>query len=161
MTHKEKYPNTDDALKAFNEDRLAQLVGMPFEVWLKTEAPEHEDAPKGSTGHFLGKVVENLIDNIVTKKCDCPQCRAKREKRKRIIENLPPCPFCGKKITDFRTTFAPVFHCDECGAVVSFHDVEDADEAVKRFTRREQAVAEPERHNEDNAATTGNRPKGE
>lgn len=54
------------------------------------------------------------------------------------MENLKPCPFCGRKVEMIR---GPLFglamiYCNKCGCRVSFEENEGTDDAAKMWNRR-------------------------
>lgn len=117
MTNKEKYTNTDEALKVFNTQRKMVMSvkgrepSMTFEDWLEIDT--FEDFLKD----FLNKAKEFLKEPKPTE--------------------APVCPICGGKNTIVSTMLFASLHCKDCDAVVLFHkDGEPRKESKDNFARR-------------------------
>lgn len=117
MKNKEKYTNTDEALKVFNAQReMVMLVkgrapSITFEDWLELDT--FEDFIKG----ILNKTVEFFKEPKLTE--------------------APACPICGGKNTIVNNMLFASLHCKDCDAVVLFHeDGEPRKESKDNFARR-------------------------
>jgi hypothetical protein len=115
MKNREKYPNTDDALKAFKEHNKVCDCGCSFEEWLDKEAPS------GLNMAIAGVLLGSLFGEIIGAK-DKP---ADKESEKRSNDDEltdVECPICHGKngIIDNRL-FIPSFICPDCGAYVGFN----------------------------------------
>lgn len=69
MTNKEKYPNTDDALKAFQDHKEKCKCDCTFEKWLDTDEEKDKKEikemlkaalPMGIAAGFLGSILSDL-----------------------------------------------------------------------------------------------------
>lgn len=117
MKNKEKYTNSDEALKVFNAQReMVMLVkgrapSMTFEEWLDCDT--FEDFLKG----ILNKAEEFFKEIKLTE--------------------APVCPICGGKNTIVSNILFTSLHCKDCDAVVLFHeDGEPRKESKDNFARR-------------------------
>lgn len=121
MKNREKYTNTDEALKVFNTQRkmVESVKGhaptLTFEQWLDAET--FEDVLKD-----VMQISEELFNSSQT------------------TEN-PICPICGGKNTMVTPFVFTSMHCDDCGAVVLFHEKgnpthESKEDFVRRLTNK-------------------------
>lgn len=117
MTNKEKYKNTEEALKVFNTQRkmIESVKGdaptLTFEQWLDAET--FEEVLKD-----VMHMAEELFNSSKT------------------TEN-PICPICGGKNTTVACLLFTSMHCDDCGADVLFsHKGNPTRESKEDFVRR-------------------------
>lgn len=117
MTNKEKYTNTDEAVKVFNKQReiytlvKSRAPSITFEDWLELDT--FEDFLKD----FLNKAKEFLKEPKLTE--------------------APVCPICGGKNTIVSNMLFTSLHCEDCDAVVLFQeDGKPRKESKDNFARR-------------------------
>jgi hypothetical protein len=117
MKNKEKYTNTDEAVKVFNTQRkMVMLVkgrapSITFEDWLELDT--FEDFING----ILNKAVEFFKEPKLTE--------------------APVCPICGGKNTIVSNMLFTSLHCEDCDAVVLFQeDGKPRKESMDNFARR-------------------------
>lgn len=117
MKNREKYTNTDEALRVFNKQckMIMSVQGrapsMTFEDWLDLDT--FEDFLKG----ILNRAEEFFKENELTE--------------------APVCPICGGKNTIVDNILFTSLYCKDCGAVVLFReDEKPRKESKDNFARR-------------------------
>lgn len=112
MKNREKYPNTDEAMKAWRKHKDETGCPCSFEDWLDTETPSIANAA------IAGILVSSLFREIIGAK-DKP---ADKESEKRSNDGVltgVECPIChGKNGEIDNGFFIPSFTCPDCGAYV-------------------------------------------
>ena len=117
MKNREKHPNTDDALKAFEKHNKVCDCGCSFEEWLDKEAPS------GLNMAIAGILLGSLFGEIIGAK-DKPADNkpADKENKKPSNDGKPTgveCPVCHCKNGEINDgPFIPSFTCPDCGAYV-------------------------------------------
>ncbi len=102
MTNKEKYPNVDDAMKAFKEHKEKHGCDCAFEEWLDTD----EDAIKREAKKFFSKsLFSSLLFGTIFKD--------------ETATNGVECPICHSKEGHIKDEIFPFFTCDSCGIYLS------------------------------------------
>lgn len=123
MKNKEKYPNTDDALKAFAEHNKHCKCGCSFEVWL-----DMDDSPRMRKlgAAFAGMMAGSLIlGGLVDSLGDAVKGGNKHEEPKpekplddERITGVE-CPICHSKNGRIETCFVgSYFVCEDCKAFI-------------------------------------------
>lgn len=112
MKNREKYPNNDDALKAFEKHNKVCDCGCSFEEWLDKENPSLPNMA------IAGILLGSLFGEIIGAK-DKP---ANKENKKPSNDDKPTgveCPICHCKNGEIdNSPFIPSFTCPDCGAFV-------------------------------------------
>ena len=113
MKNREKYSNTDDALKAFKEHNKVCDCGCSFEEWLDKENPSLLNTA------IAGILVSSLFREIIGAK-DKP---ADKESEKRSNDDDltdVECPFCHLKNGIIRRgNLFPDFYCPNCDLLIT------------------------------------------
>ena len=114
MKNREKYPKTEDAIKAFNErlekSPLLKALGMTFDEWLNLEAKE--DRPKDDD-----KTRRPPIEAVLGMAIACALHETIGDKLKEgadIGDDLGKCPVCGGAVK-LETTIVDTIDCPDCG----------------------------------------------
>ena len=118
MTNKEKYPNTDDAIKAFNKHNKCCDCGCTFEEWLKKDAAP-SNLGKSIAGVMLGSL---LLGGLVVG----VRCAAEDEANGKSKPDKPSdgdeltgieCPVCHGKNGEIDDVgfLGVTFVCKDCG----------------------------------------------
>ena len=114
MTNKEKYPNVDDAMKAFKEHKEKYGCDCTFEEWLGTDEDEikREEKKVFSKSLFssllFGAIFKDLTNEILPK----------TNKYETSINGVE-CPICHSKEGHIKDGILPSFTCDSCGIYLS------------------------------------------
>ena len=121
MKNKEKYPNTNDALKAFAEHNKHCNCGCTFEEWL-----DREDTPSGIgksiAGMILGSLMlGELVDDL--RRAAKEEASAKHsdpKPEKPSVDKLTgvECPICHGKNATVQKIICPFFECPDCGSYI-------------------------------------------
>ncbi len=118
MTNKEKYPNTDDAIKAFKKHNECCDCGCTFEEWLKKDAVP-SNLGKSIAGVMLGSLLlGGLVDGVRRAAEDEANGKSKPDKPSDGDELTGiECPVChGKNGEIDDSGFMGVsFVCKDCG----------------------------------------------
>ena len=123
MKNKEKYPNTDDALKAFAEHNKHCKCGCSFEEWLDMDdSPRMRDLGAAFAGMVAGSLLlGGLVDNIRNdaKGGNKPE-EPKPEKPldDKVITGVE-CPICHGTNGEISGFIEPMFWCNDCDVVIS------------------------------------------
>lgn len=113
MKNREKYPNTDDALKAFEEHNKVCDCGCSFEEWL-----DREDS-SGLNMAIVGVLLGSLLGEVIGAK-DKPADKENKEPSDDDKLTGVECPIChGKNGKIDNDLFIPSFDCPDCGAYIS------------------------------------------
>lgn len=115
MTNKEKHPNTDDALKAFEEHNKHCDCGCSFEEWLDIDPDE---IPVGFGFAALGLALLSRITKDAKQKSE-PTGDEKKPDEAGDIE----CPICHGKSGKIDCESIPCFTCPDCGAYIGVNDI--------------------------------------
>ena len=114
MTNKEKYPNVDDAMKAFKEHKEKCGYDCTFEKWLDTD----EDAIKREAKKFFSKsLFSSLLFGAIFK--DLTNETLPKINKDETSINGVECPICHSKEGHIKDGLEPVFICDSCGIFLS------------------------------------------
>ena len=151
MKNKEKFPNVNDAKKAFEEEKKDPLLGsfyeiaeIDFEKWLEVENYEDFKAAEKSSDDDKNTLPDGIADMVVgvvlghalAKKTSDKE----REKDKKPDPEKPSfCPFCGSRHLVFRRTMGvPHIICEGCGAYFGVRNPTETTNAefFERFNRR-------------------------
>jgi hypothetical protein len=100
MTNKEKYPNVDEAMKAFKEHKEEHGCNCSFEKWLITD---EEEVKKNFSEVMLASL---LFATLFKDKENAPI-------------NGVECPICHSKDGRIKNGIEPGFICDSCGIFLS------------------------------------------
>lgn len=98
MTNKEKYPNVDDAMKAFKEHKEKYGCNCTFEKWLDTD---EEEIKRKAKDIFSASSISSLLLAAILKE-ETPI-------------NGVECPICHSKDGYIKNGIEPGFVCDSCG----------------------------------------------
>lgn len=104
MTNKEKYPNIDDAIKAFREHKEEHSCDCSFEKWLNTD---EEELKRKAKKNFSEAMFASLLFAAFTK-----------DKENAPINGVE-CPICHSKDGRIKNGLEPGFICDSCGIFLS------------------------------------------
>lgn len=121
MKNREKYPNTDDALKAFEEHNKVCDCGCSFEEWLDKENPSLPNM--AIAGILLGSLFGEIV-GAKDKPADNKPVDKESEKPSNddVLTNVE-CPICHCKNGKIDNgLFIPSFTCPDCGAYVGVSD---------------------------------------
>jgi hypothetical protein len=111
MKNREKYPNIDDALKAFEEHNKVCDCGCSFEEWLNKEAPSKLNI-------VAGVLLSSLFGEIKDKPADK---ESEKPSNDDVLTNVE-CPICHCKNGKIDNgLFIPSFTCPDCGAYVGIN----------------------------------------
>lgn len=111
MKNREKYPNTDDAVKAYEEHNKHCGCGVTFEEWLDLDPVE---VPLGLGFAALGLALLSRITKDIERKPE-PTGDEKKPDEAGNIE----CPLCHGKHGRSRAGGLFVdFHCPDCDALI-------------------------------------------
>lgn len=114
MTNKEKYPNVDDAMKAFKEHKEKCGYDCTFEKWLDTD----EDAIKREAKKFFSKLsFSSLLFGAIFK--DLTNETLPKINKDETSINGVECPICHSKEGHIEDGLKPIFICDSCGIFLS------------------------------------------
>ena len=114
MTNKEKYPNVDDAMKAFKEHKEKHGCDCAFEKWLDTD----EDAIKREAKKFFSKsLFSSLLFGAIYK--DLTDETLPKINKDETSTNGVECPICHSKEGHIKDGIFPSFTCDSCGIYLS------------------------------------------
>jgi len=112
MKNREKYPNTDDALKAFEEHNKVCDCGCSFEEWLDKENPSSLNMA------IAGLLLGSLFGEIVGAKDKPADKESEKRSNDDVLTNVE-CPICHSKNGKInRGRFLPSFTCPDCNAFV-------------------------------------------
>ena len=112
MKNREKYPNTDDALKAFEKHNKVCDCGCSFEEWLDKENPSLPNMA------IAGILVSSLFGQTIDAKDKPADKESEKPSNDDILTNVE-CPIChGKNGEIDNGLFIPSFTCPDCGAYV-------------------------------------------
>ena len=111
MKNREKYPNTDDALKAFEKHNKVCDCGCSFEEWLDKEAPSKLNI-------VAGVLLSSLFGEIIDAKDKPANKESEKPSNDDELTNVE-CPICHSKNGKIDNDhFIPAFICPDCGAFV-------------------------------------------
>ena len=114
MTNKEKYPNVDDAMKAFKEHKEKHGCDCAFDEWLDTD----EDAIKREAKKFFSKsLFSSLLFGAIYK--DLTDETLPKINKDETSTNGVECPICHSKEGHIKDEIFPSFTCDSCGIYLS------------------------------------------
>ena len=115
MKNREKYPNTDDALKAFEKHNKVCDCGCSFEEWLDKEDPSLPNMA-------IAGVLLDLLFGIVGAQ-DKPANKENKEPSNDDKLADVECPIChGKNGKVKAGVFTPFFICPDCGSFVGVNE---------------------------------------
>lgn len=120
MTNKEKYPNTDDAIKAFKKHNKCCDCGCTFEEWLKKDAAP-SNLGKSIAGVMLGSLLlDRLVVGVRRAAEDEANGKSKPDKPSDGDELTGiECPVChGKNTKVAMGRYEPYFCCRECDTII-------------------------------------------
>lgn len=127
MTNKEKYPNTDDALKAFAEHNKHCKCGCTFEEWLDREA-----APSGIGKSIAGMIfgsllLGELVDDLRRAAKDKAKAQSSGEPKSKKPSNNDEltgieCPICHGKNGKIDGMLVPSFTCPDCNSFIGYNE---------------------------------------
>ena len=113
MTNKEKYPNVDDAMKAFKEHKEKHGCDCAFEEWLDTD----DDAIKREAKKFFSKsLFSSLLFGAIFK--DLTNETLPKTNKDETSINGVECPICHSKEGNIIYGLEPCLICDSCGIVL-------------------------------------------
>lgn len=104
MTNKEKYPNVDEAMKAFMEHKEKFGCNCTFEKWINKDEDELKRKAKDI---FAPSMISSLLFASLFK-----------DKENAPIDGVE-CPICHSKNGRIRNGLEPGFVCDSCGIYLS------------------------------------------
>ena len=114
MKNREKYPNTDDALKAFEEYNKVCDCGCSFEEWLNKENPSLPNMA------IAGILLGSLFGEIIGAKDKPTDKESEKRSNDDVLTNVE-CPICHSKNGKIDGgMFLPSFTCPDCNAFVRF-----------------------------------------
>ena len=120
MKNREKYPNIDDALKAFEKHNKVCNCGCSFEEWLDKENPSLLNM--GIAGILLGSLFGEIVDGAKGKSADMEDEKRSSDGKITGVE----CPICHGKHGKFDDgLFIPFFTCPDCGAYVGINEIRE------------------------------------
>ena len=112
MKNREKYPNTEDALKAFEKHNKVCGCGCSFEEWLDKEAPSVLNMA------VAGVLLGSLSGKIVGTKDKPADRESEKPSNDDVLTNVE-CPICHSKNGKIDGgMFLPSFTCPDCKAFV-------------------------------------------
>lgn len=118
MTNKEKYPNTDDAIKAFKKHNKCCDCGCTFEEWLKKDAAP-SNLGKSIVGVMLGYLpFGGLVVRLIFRGASDANGKSKPDKPSDGDEPTGiECPVCHGKNGEIDDVgfLGVTFVCKDCG----------------------------------------------
>ena len=114
MTNKEKYPNVDDAMKAFKEHKEKYGCDCTFEEWLGTDEDEIKREEKKV---FSKSLFSSLLFGAIFK--DLTNETLPKINKDETSINGVECPICHSKEGHIKDGILPSFTCDSCGIYLS------------------------------------------
>ena len=119
MKNREKYPNTDDALKAFEEHNKYCDCGATFEEWLDHDP---DKIPVGLGFAALSLALLSRMAKDAKKDAERKSEPTGDEKKPEKAGDIE-CPLCHGKHGSFRVgPLFPVFCCPDCKVVIANKD---------------------------------------
>lgn len=118
MKNREKYPNTDDALKAFEKHNKVCDCGCSFEEWLDKENPSLPNM--AIAGILLGSLFGQTI-GTKDKPADKENKGPSNDDELTDVE----CPFCHLKNGIIRSGMFPDFYCPYCDLIIVKRSIVD------------------------------------
>lgn len=120
MKNREKYPNIDDALKAFKEHKKEHNCDCTFETWLDVDEDKINALLGASTFGPVGLAAAFLAFGRAKSKAEKTTSAGIEETIKHITN--VECPIChGKNGEIDNGLFIPSFICPDCGAYVGIN----------------------------------------
>ena len=128
MKNKEKYPNTDDALKAFEEHKKKCNCDCTFEDWLDLDEDKTKEFVDKLDGLFaaslLGPIGLGLLAGLKRRQDKDAKPKSDSAKSKPGEGNGDEikgveCPLCHGKNGRIDGYFFPGFRCPDCDALIS------------------------------------------
>lgn len=121
MTNKEKYPNIDDAMKAFKDHKEKHGCDCTFEKWLDAD---EEEVKRG-----VEKIFTNILTLAITKTLMSDKGKPKHSEESTTEtdpledkywerRNNVECPICHGNNTYIRGMIEPFFVCKDCDVVI-------------------------------------------
>ena len=131
MKNRERYPNTDDALKAFEEHNKHCKCGATFEEWLDIDPDE---VPVGLKFAAFGLALLSRIAKDEKKDAERKPETSGDEKKPEDAGDIE-CPFCHGKHGRIDLNFLPSFCCPDCGAIIGKKNCFDGNEFKAWFNK--------------------------
>jgi endogenous inhibitor of DNA gyrase (YacG/DUF329 family) len=120
MKNREKYPNTDEALKAFEKHKKECNCDCTFETWLDVDEDKIDALLGASTFGPVGLAAAFLAFSRAKSKAEKTTSAGVEELSKHITN--VECPIChGKNGKIDSGLFIPSFSCPDCGAYVGIN----------------------------------------
>lgn len=130
MTNKEKYTNTEEALKEYEKfcelnNALGDSKPIPFDEWLEKDV--WKDYITKQFKELEGTHLGDLLKTLDISARDIISFRKEKlveiSKKKKESPETITCPICGNNKTHiYKGVFFPAFICDECNAQIAFRD---------------------------------------
>ena len=114
MKNREKYPNTEDALKAFEEHNKHGNCGATFEEWLDHDP---EEVPVGLKFAAVGLALLSRMAKDTEKTAERKPESTGDEKKPDEAGDIE-CPICHGKNAKIDKFLSPHFTCPDCGSYI-------------------------------------------
>ena len=117
MKNREKYPNIDDALKAFKEHKKEHNCNCTFETWLDVDEDKINALLGASTFGPVGLAAAFLAFGRAKSKAEKTTSAGIEETIKHITN--VECPFCHQKNGRISADLYPDFYCPDCDLLIA------------------------------------------
>jgi hypothetical protein len=121
MTNKEKYPNIDDAMKAFKDHKEKHGCNCTFEKWIDTD---EEEMKRGVKKLFSNILTLSIMETLMSDKGK-PKHSEESTAETESVENKyweritdVECPICHGKNTYIRGMIEPMMVCKDCNVAI-------------------------------------------